>query len=118
VDEVEADLLPEDRLKPKQLQSIQLIAFIYALDFLFCEGTRAATMAVAEFEKLGMSGFKIGSAVFEGENENVMRGRDLSEALKRALANTSVLELIKSENAIKSLTLRMIRLARNGAFVD
>ena len=96
------------------MQLVQLVVLVYALDFLFQEGTRAATMAVAEFEKLGISGFKIGSAEFEGENENVMRGRNLSQALRRSLGDSPALKLIQSETEIKSLILRLMRLVRHG----
>jgi len=114
LDENQGDLPRRNRLKPEEVQIIQIIVFIYALDFLFQEGTRAAMMAVSEFEKLGMAGFRIGSAHFEGENENVMRGRDLSDALRRTLSDSAILELIGSETSIKSLTIRLMRLVKNG----
>lgn len=111
-----------DRVLPRvtsaDIQLIQLIVLIYALDQLFVEGTQAAQGAVDRFSSLRMDGFVLGRAEFVGRNENVMRGQALSDALRESIRNPRLLRLLKSARGIKSLVLAVMGELRNGQSVD
>ena len=120
VDEQEINTPPRDRLARSDIQTIQLVVFVQFLNFFFLEGTRAAIRAVDEFAPLGVSGFRIGSALFEERNENVMRGETLSESLRTALRDIPELDLSRfsREFEIKPLVIDLLRKANNARSVD
>jgi hypothetical protein len=86
--------IPKQRqLKNEDIQVIKLAVFIYALQDFFREGTRAAARAVDVFQALGVPGFTVGSSLFEGRNENVVRGDRLAQALWQAIGDTEILSI-------------------------
>ena len=99
-------------------QLIQLIVLIYALDQLFVEGTRAAQSAVDRFETLGVPGFVLGSSEFSGRNENVVRGQELSQALRKSIRNRQLLRLMGSARGVKDLVITLMGEMSNGKPVD
>src|SRR5687767_1186125 len=62
------------QLTSTEIQRIHLLAFAKALDEFLLDGAAAAEHAVDEFESLGITGFRIGTELFEGRNEAVTRG--------------------------------------------
>lgn len=101
------------RLKSEDIQVIKLAVFIYALQEFFREGTRAASRAVDEFQALGVSGFTVGSSLFEGRNENVVRGDRLAEALRQTISDTKILSIIDRTSRMRDLVIELIRRQRS-----
>jgi hypothetical protein len=86
---------------------------LHCLDQLFQEGTKAASIAVDEFEKLNVPGFDIGSSAFEGRNDNVMLGYNLSQKLRANLPK-EISSLIQKPQTMRSLVLELMERIRNG----
>lgn len=82
------------RLTKDEVSTVKLLVFTSSLDHFFKEGSAAARLAVREFEKLQLSGFSIGTTVFEKDNENVRRGDTLSTRLRSKIADTSADEVV------------------------
>ena len=74
----------------------------------FREGSRAAVAAVDEFHNLGVPGFQVGSSVFEGRNENVVRGDRLAETLRSAVADPELLSAINRANRMRDLVIDLL----------
>lgn len=62
------------------------------------EGSEAAKKAVDTFLEHNIEGFKIGRQVFQGRNENVMRGEVLSKKLLNSIQDEELVVLIKDSN--------------------
>jgi hypothetical protein len=73
-----------------------LVILIVLLRSFFEEGTRAAIQAVDTFQELGIEGFQIGSKVFSGRNEDVMRGELLADKLEQMITTPGLSDLIKN----------------------
>jgi hypothetical protein len=103
------DSIPKERhLKSNDVGTIKLAVLIFALQEFFREGSSAAIRAVDEFKTLGVPGFKVGSSLFEGRNENVMRGYELAEALRRAVGDPEVLSAIDHASRMRDLVLDLM----------
>ncbi len=114
VHELDAPRQKANRLKREQIQQIQLVVFIYALDHLLQEGTNAAIGAVDTFKALGLGGFSVGSTSFAERNRNVNRGQELSLALRSAIENQELLNLIDNARGIGSLIRESYEEVRRG----
>jgi hypothetical protein len=112
--EREAGLSQRSKLTRDQLQQIQLVVFIYVLDHLLQEGTNAAIGAVDTFKALGLQGFAVGSAHFADRNENVLLGQRLSQALRSAVVDQDLLDVIDEAQSIRSLTFAAYSEVRRG----
>ena len=112
VQEREDSLPKEKRLKNDDIGIIKLAVLIFALQEFFREGSRAAVRAVDEFQALGVPGFKVGSSLFEGRNENVVRGDKLAEALREAVSDPEILSAIDRTPRMRDLVLDLMRRVR------
>ncbi len=112
VQEREGNLPRERRLRSEDLGTIKLAVFIYALQEFLREGSAAAVKAVDEFEDLGIPGFQVGSSLFVGRNENVVRGYELAEALRKAVSDPAILSAIDRTSRMRDLILDLMRLVR------
>lgn len=92
-----------DRLSRNQVQVIQLVTFVAALDTFLRQGTRVAAEAVDTFEELGVGGFRVGSQRFIGRNNEVMRGQMLSRRLRDAIEDDQLLALIGRQLSLRRL---------------
>jgi hypothetical protein len=105
--------VPSDRrLKRDDIRVIKLAVFIFALQEFLREGSRAASIAVDEFKALGVTGFKVGSSLFEGRNENVVRGDELAKALRSAVGDTEILSAIDRAPRMRDLIINLMGRAR------
>jgi hypothetical protein len=102
----------ERRLKGEDIQTIKLAVFIYALEEFFREGSLAAEKAVDEFKALGVRGFTVGPSLFEGRNENVIRGQQLAHALRAAVNDPELLSVIDQASTMRNLVLELRRRLR------
>jgi len=111
--EHEEGLTPSERLSRDDRELIKLVVFAYALNQLFREGSAAARAAVDEFQRLGIPGFQIGSASFEGRNYNVMLGDKLAEQLMHCFDGTPLYDEIQNARGLSELTQTIIRKVRS-----
>src|SRR5262245_33539112 len=111
--EYEEKIPAQHRLRREDVQIIKLGVFIYALQEFLREGSRAAAKAVDEFQALGVSGFRVGSSLFEGRNENVVRGGKLAQALRVAVGNPEILSIIDRTSRMRDLIVELIRRQRS-----
>src|SRR5258708_22099315 len=120
INEVEEATSQSNPDQPRKLttddtQFIQLMAFIYMLDQLMRDGTRAARSASTMFESLGMSGFLIGRTAFTRNNANTLRGETLANGLRVSLADQRLQAIIANASCVRSLVERLVQeLTRNG----
>lgn len=105
IDDHESKLPQRPRLSQNQVRLIQLIVFIHTLDDFLREGTAAARSAAVGFQELGVDGFVVGTTVFSGENENVMRGEVLADRLRLMVADLEVFDAVDSNQGPAQLTL-------------
>lgn len=112
VEEREVNIPKTRRLRSDDIVTIKLAVFIFALQEFFREGSRAAVLAVEEFQALGVTGFKVGASLFEGRNENVVRGYELAEALREAVGDPEVLSAIDHASRMRDLVLDLMRRIR------
>jgi hypothetical protein len=110
--EREDNLPKQRRLKSDDIGIIKLAVLIFALQEFFREGSRAAVLAVDEFQALGVPGFKVGSSLFEGKNENVLRGYELADALRKAVSDPEILSAIDRTSRMRDLVLDLMRRVR------
>jgi hypothetical protein len=73
-----------DRLRHDDIRRIQIEVAIRVMFEFFNDGAEAAERAVDALQAVGISGFAVGSEVFEGRNRAVMRGKVLAERLTAA----------------------------------
>lgn len=73
-----------DRLHHDDIRRIQIEVAIRVMVEFFSDGAEAAERAVDALQSVGISGFAVGSEVFEGRNRAVTRGRLLAEGLAAA----------------------------------
>jgi hypothetical protein len=73
-----------DRLHHGDIRRIQLEVAIRVMFEFFSDGAEAAERAVDALHAIGISGFSVGSEVFEGRNHAVIRGKLLAERLAAA----------------------------------
>lgn len=102
------------RISKPDLQRIQMATFLKTLDEFLRDGTEAAIRSVDAFLELGVEGFQIGSERFEGRNDAVMRGANLSQRLRRAIEDPEVLRVIESGQALRDVVIDLGRRFRNG----
>ena len=98
----------------EEVQFIQLVALVYALDQFFRAGTRAALGASLAFESLGAVGFTVGAAPFTSEGENTFRGERLAEALRASITDEKVRDLLGTSKTMKDLVSALARWLRHG----
>lgn len=91
------------RLKREDISYIQLAVFVYSLNWLLREGTKAAQRSIEVLEDFGAAGFNVGSVAFRKDNENTLLGRRLAEKLIQSLENTSLLEHVRKAKSISAL---------------
>ena len=75
------------KLSKVAIEQIQILVFTRSLDEFLRDGSDAATAAVDAFSALGVDSFRVGSELFSGRNQAVMRGELLSTELRAAAAN-------------------------------
>ena len=107
VEEMEENRRRKAKLSNEDISFIQLAVFIHSIDWFLREGTRAARASIDTLQHLGLTGFSVGSTVFERDNENTLLGRNLAEGLLRALQNPEIVTLIKSAPNMRSLIRRL-----------
>ena len=61
------------------------LVFVFALYKMFLHGSEAAKETVDILEELNVPGFRLGSTLFEGRNENVLLGERLAGELLNSL---------------------------------
>ena len=96
------------------LQRIQIVTFVKTLDEFLRDGTEAAIRSVDAFSELGVKGFQIGTERFEGRNEAVMRGDNLSQRLRRTIEDPELLSVIESRQTLRDVVIDLGRRFRNG----
>jgi hypothetical protein len=112
--EEEAERLDRDIiLTPEDRQVIQLAVFVYSLDTFLRAGTRAAREASVTFERLGLSGFQVGSTHFTSDNLNTQRGELLAAELGQTVSQTSLGRYIRNARSMKDLVTWLMRDMRN-----
>jgi hypothetical protein len=95
------------------MQQIQILFQLVLLDRFLLRGTEVAKETVKEFEAGGMPGFSVGSSTFEGENEAVMRGANLSEQLRLAIPQVREISARFSQTSASQLALPIRDLIRH-----
>jgi hypothetical protein len=114
---IEADEggLPKgQRTSPAEMQQIQIIFQLILLDRFFQKGTEVAKMTVKELQAAGVSGFSVGATLFEGENEAVMRGANLSIRLRTMVPEIESLSQRFAGTAASQLVIPLRNLIRHG----
>lgn len=92
-------LLPEER------ELIQFLVFIRSLEAFLLDGHRAAEMAVTTFAGLGIKAFNIGQQSFSEGSDAVLRGKHLAQALRAAIQDPALLQLMDDAPSLKDLIL-------------
>jgi hypothetical protein len=100
------------------IQVIEQVAMACFLNHLLREGVNAARSAVHVLAESDIEGFTVGATLFSGENENVMRGARLAEALQEHLSAFPIGDLLKRDFYPRQLVLEVIKLVTHGASVD
>lgn len=95
------------RLKPEQIEVIQITILVESLADFMEEGSRAAAAAVDAFTELGVPSFRIGSEEFAGRNEAVTRGVRLSQQLRAAADLPESLGGTRSQFSVRYRVLQM-----------
>ena len=98
-----------DKLGRNDIQQIQIIVFVRALEAFLREGSEAASGAVDALAEFGIDGFRVGSELFSGRNDAVMRGYRLAEGLRTAAVEAGVAE---GSESVLGLRHTIIQLAK------
>jgi hypothetical protein len=115
VTEIKLEHHIEDDFGPTEIQIIQLVAFIYALERFMRVGSHAARKASVAFNAFGLEGFQVGSTQFTKNNLNTTRGRRLANMLRASIVNTPVERIVKNSHSLKNLVEAMIfEIRKNG----
>lgn len=91
---------------------IETIVFVVEVCRFFQDGTRAASLATDAFESLEHAGFTIGNTLFEGRNENVMRGQRLRDTLLAAVGDEEITRWAESDVPLGQMIDRLVEGAR------
>jgi len=118
VAESEESISAQHKLNRKDIERIQLVAFVVELDRFFNEGAFAAEKAVDELERLDIPGFVVGTTEFSGRNENVILGRNLSAALREKIVDPELLLLINKEWSVPRLVRELVKRTRRERKLD
>ena len=114
---IEADeerLTKSQRTSRADMQQIQIIFQLILLDRFFQKGTEVAQLTVQELQAAGVNGFSVGTSLFEGENEAVMRGANLSIRLRAVVPEIESLSQRFSGIAASQLVIPLRNLVRHG----
>ncbi|NOZ45841.1 MAG: hypothetical protein GXO79_03575 [Chlorobi bacterium] len=76
------------------------VVFVFLLNKLFNDGSKAAKHAVDTFKDLDVDGFYIGSNFFSGRNEKVMQGEIIAKKLIDSLGESPAKKLVIESNYI------------------
>lgn len=108
------------RIDRGKVQDIEVVVFAITLESFFRAGTQVASSAVQAFDTLDMRGFVVGTTVFEGENENVLRGSVLASDLRSRLEESigPSTHLLRFEMGLRQLIRTLWEEARDGKGVD
>jgi hypothetical protein len=101
---------PDRRIGKNELEVVQFVAFVGALDQFLRDGTTTASQAVDAFASLGVGGFRVGSQHFSARNEAVMRGANLSERLRRSIPDRRLLALLEHRPSLRQLVVECARI--------
>lgn len=107
-----------DRLTRHELRQIQIVVFTHVLHSMFKEGTRAASFAVDALKKLDVPGFRVGTTVFAGRNENVMRGESLARALADFLGDQNLTRQLDTTTSLRKRILELRQEVLRARIVD
>ena len=113
------DRLPKSRRMPKAAKDeLSLLVFVFSLRHLLKEGTRAATLAADEIEKLGVPGFQIGSQEFQKGNDNVLRGERLANELWDQIADNRIKRMMDSQDTITGVIQKLHEIYKTPEVLD
>jgi hypothetical protein len=118
VNEEEEGVSKRERLSRDEVETITHVVFACLLAQFFRAGSQAARSAVDEFARHGVSEFAIGSTVFSGRNENVLRGDTLADDLLRSLSNLPIQDLLQDTGSPREMVLNLMKKVKNGRSMD
>jgi hypothetical protein len=112
--ETEVDGIDPRDLSRDQIETIQLLAFIYTLHAFLEDSHRAVKATVATFSKLGVRKFNIGAAEFFEGSESVEISRRLGEALLESIPSEEIRKLLLGSDSLGELVKKLTSIVTDG----
>lgn len=106
------------KLSKKDRDLIKLIAFTFALEDFFKQGTLVTKQAIRVFEDLGEKGFTVGRTEFTRDNENTLKGEILSDRLNSLIVENNQMSKFQDETSLKSKIFKIIRSVSHNKRMD
>lgn len=97
----------------EDIETLQLISFVFVLTSFFKDSHLAAKKSVDTFADLGVNEFRIGSASFHEGSESVEAGRILGEQMLESISDDGLRTHIRSSENLGELLAPMIQGIQN-----
>jgi hypothetical protein len=91
---LDEEVIKNNKLKKENVEKVTVIAFIFVMKKFFDEGYEGIVKTVDTLKDLGVDGFYLGKTFYQGRNENVVLGKNLSDELFESITDESAKSIV------------------------